>query len=275
MSRNVRVSRAMPSSSKPISRSDDSHAGAPSSAFCPSSSPAGAPRRPRHHSRQLVVADRLGQVLVHARLQAALALALERVRGDRDDRHAQARRLLALPDKLRAAQPVHLRDLQIHQHQVKALPVQRGSAPRPLPASVTRCPAHSSISVSTSWLTALSSTSSTRSGGGPLTGGTGVRRRGPAATGSVSEQTKTYCRARLALDADLAAHHRHQARRDGQPQPRAAVHAAVEASPLGERLEDRLPAFRRDADAVSVTSKRRVVSEEEESICATGLLTDG
>ena len=55
--------------------------------------------------------------------------------------------------------------------------------------------------------------------------------------------------ARLALDPEAASHQRHQPRRDGQSQARAAVPARGRAVGLGEGLEDHGLLLGRNADA--------------------------
>ena len=46
-----------------------------------------ASQPPRHLGRKRFRADRLGQIIVHSGVDAALAVALERMGGDADDRH--------------------------------------------------------------------------------------------------------------------------------------------------------------------------------------------
>ena len=65
---------------------------------------------------QLLRVDRLRQVVPRARLEAALAVALHRLRGHRDDRQVLAAGELA--DLAHGLQAVHLRHHDVHQHDV-------------------------------------------------------------------------------------------------------------------------------------------------------------
>ena len=62
--------------------------------------------------------ERLGEVIIHARLETALAVALHGVRGHGNDWNAQAGLRLARADKTRRFEAVHAGHLRIHQHRV-------------------------------------------------------------------------------------------------------------------------------------------------------------
>ena len=66
---------------------------------------------------QFVHRDGLYQVLVHSRVQAYLAFAVQRTSGERDDRNAYSRRL-AVAYGARCCIPVELRHLTVHQDHV-------------------------------------------------------------------------------------------------------------------------------------------------------------
>ena len=114
---------------------------------------------------QGVRVDRLGDVVVHAGVEAALALLHRGVRRHRDDRELREPRIRA--DLRRRLVAVHLGHLQVHQHDV----VRRRRRPRPgasdgLSAVVgdrrRRAPTPSSSSTAICWLISLSSTSRIR-----------------------------------------------------------------------------------------------------------------
>jgi hypothetical protein len=63
---------------------------------------------------------------VHGCIEAALAVALHRVRGHRDDRDVFSRASLPLANHRRRLEAVHLGHLDIHQHEVEVLPLQGG-----------------------------------------------------------------------------------------------------------------------------------------------------
>ena len=69
--------------------------------------------------------QRLGDVIVHAGRQAPLPVPLHRVRRHRHDRNVAPRRPLQTPDGRRRLEPVHLRHLHVHQHQVERRPADR------------------------------------------------------------------------------------------------------------------------------------------------------
>ena len=64
--------------------------------------------------------DRLGDVVVHAGLEAPLAVAGHRVRGHRDDRDAPAAAGLGGADRRRRLEAAHRRHLHVHEHDVEA-----------------------------------------------------------------------------------------------------------------------------------------------------------
>jgi hypothetical protein len=72
------------------------------------------------HRLELVGRHRLGDVVVHAGLEALLAVALHGARGHRDDRDAAGAARLALADLARRLVAVHPRHLAVHQHGVVA-----------------------------------------------------------------------------------------------------------------------------------------------------------
>src|SRR5947209_5385795 len=75
------------------------------------------PARPEADElHQLVGFDRLGQVVGRARLDALLAIFLERLGGDGDDRQRLVRRVL--PDGAHGLVAVHLRHHHVHQDHV-------------------------------------------------------------------------------------------------------------------------------------------------------------
>ena len=70
---------------------------------------------------------------------------------------------------------------------------------------------------------------------------------------------------RLALEPDASAHHRDEAARDAQAEPRAAVAARRRSVGLRERLEHRLPPIGRDPDAG--VADRQVVADRPRPLC--------
>ena len=72
---------------------------------------------PIDHAGQVLHADRLADVLIHARLQAPLPVPGHRVGGHRDDGDPLPRRL-ALADHLGRLKAIHHRHLQVHKHQI-------------------------------------------------------------------------------------------------------------------------------------------------------------
>ncbi len=70
---------------------------------------------------ELLRADRLGNVFIHAGEQAELAVALEGVGGHGNDRHVPAVQPLASADGQGGLQAVHFRHLHVHQHEVELL----------------------------------------------------------------------------------------------------------------------------------------------------------
>ena len=82
----------------------------------PPAPPVARPQAPQLRStRSIAGVDGLGEVVVHARLQAALALALERGGGHRDDRDPTPDRL-ALADLPGRVEPVETGHPAVHQH---------------------------------------------------------------------------------------------------------------------------------------------------------------
>ena len=72
----------------------------------------------RQDAAQAIDLDRLGQIAVHARRFAALAVAAHGIRGQRNDRHVS--RGFQFADFARCGHAVHDRHLQIHEHDVKS-----------------------------------------------------------------------------------------------------------------------------------------------------------
>jgi hypothetical protein len=70
-------------------------------------------------SVELLGADGLGEVAVHAGGEAALAIALHGVGRHGDDGHMFARLPLALSQQPRGGEAVQLRHLHVHQHEVE------------------------------------------------------------------------------------------------------------------------------------------------------------
>ncbi len=70
------------------------------------------------HPGQGRAVDRLGQVIVHARLQAAFAVARHGARRHGDDGYVATPVQLAVAELARGGQPVQARHLHIHQDQV-------------------------------------------------------------------------------------------------------------------------------------------------------------
>ena len=99
----------------------------------------------RQHESELLFqhadSNGFGHVLVHAGLQAPLAIALHGVCGHGDDRHVLAGFRLSLPNGLRGVESIHLRHLHIHQHHVeRARSPAPATASSPLPTTVTAWP---------------------------------------------------------------------------------------------------------------------------------------
>src|SRR5690349_8620997 len=60
-------------------------------------------------------ADWLGQIVVHAGLNAAFAVALERMGGDADDRYMASAAGFCVPDRRRRLEAAHFRHRHVHQ----------------------------------------------------------------------------------------------------------------------------------------------------------------
>ena len=75
---------------------------------------------------ELLGPERLGDVAVHARRQAAFPVALQGVGGHGDDRGMGAGARLAGPDRGGRLEPVHLRHLHVHQHGIERRAVVQG-----------------------------------------------------------------------------------------------------------------------------------------------------
>jgi len=69
--------------------------------------------------------DRLGQIVVCPGGEAALAIAFQRMRGDRDDRQVTAGAAFAFADCRDRFTAAHLGHLHVHQHQVEGRAVER------------------------------------------------------------------------------------------------------------------------------------------------------
>jgi hypothetical protein len=67
---------------------------------------------------QAIGAQRLAHIVVHAGREVPLAVAAQRVRGQRHDREADAAGPLAGAKGGRGLEPVHVRHLDVHQHDV-------------------------------------------------------------------------------------------------------------------------------------------------------------
>ena len=82
-------------------------------------------------ANELRGADGLGQVIVHAGLEAALAVLLHRVCGQRDDRQVSSRGLLAASQGFDHLESVQFGHLDVEEHQVEGAVVQgfEGLAP--------------------------------------------------------------------------------------------------------------------------------------------------
>ena len=68
---------------------------------------------------QVSSVERLGEVVVHARLQAPLAVLIPRARGQGDDGQVASRRSLALPDCPDDLEAVQLRHVNVEEQQVE------------------------------------------------------------------------------------------------------------------------------------------------------------
>ena len=129
---------------------------------------AAAASEPLDGRDQLVDVDWLRQIAVHAGFQAALAIALHGVSGQRDERQrAGAASASPLADRLRRLEPAHLRHLQVHQHDVeRRVPADStaSTATRPFSTASTLWPRFLSSVVTSLRFTGLSSATSTCSG---------------------------------------------------------------------------------------------------------------
>ncbi len=85
--------------------------------------------------------DRLGDIAVHARLQAALPIALDGVGSHRDDRDVPACPPLSLADAGRRLEAIHLGHLHVHQDQVEGLLLPGGEGLLAIAGDVHRVPA--------------------------------------------------------------------------------------------------------------------------------------
>ncbi len=63
--------------------------------------------------------DRFGQIVVSAGVKAALAVAFERMGGDRDDRQVSAGPAFPFADRHNRIAAAHLRHLHVHQHKIE------------------------------------------------------------------------------------------------------------------------------------------------------------
>jgi hypothetical protein len=69
--------------------------------------------------------ERFGEVLVHARPQAPLAILLPRPRDQRDNRQVASGRSLTLPDRPDHLEAVQLRHVDLQEQQVEGLALQQ------------------------------------------------------------------------------------------------------------------------------------------------------
>ena len=87
-------------------------------------------RQPAHQGfAQTVAGDRFGQVIVHPGGQRRAAVVAQGVGGERHDRHPLAAAgAFELADFLGRLDPVHLRHLDVHQHQIEGPVLERGDS---------------------------------------------------------------------------------------------------------------------------------------------------
>jgi hypothetical protein len=70
-------------------------------------------------------ADGLHEIVVHPSFEARPPVLLERIRGERDDRHVRSAGHFAGANRARRGDAVHLRHVQVHQNQVVRLASDR------------------------------------------------------------------------------------------------------------------------------------------------------
>ena len=124
--------------------------------------PGAAGREPALEDRiEVLAAQRLAEVVVHARGEAALTVAGEGVRGHRHDRDVATLGLRGADLRGRLV-PVEVRHLAVHEDRVMALGVEPPDGFDPSDARSTAIPRRSSSVSITIWLTGLSSATRTR-----------------------------------------------------------------------------------------------------------------
>ena len=194
----------------------------------------------------------LGQVLVHARRQAALAIALHGVSGKRDDGNMFASLLFFFADRGRSRKTVHFRHLNVHENEVEGLIVDLsqslmavGRNYRFVPHGFEHMGDHllvDCIGLSHEDAQGKSGIRRTRASSDDL----GMLLRAAATS---HRKIKSAAFSRDALHPQVAAHHLHQAARNRQSQPSSAERARNTVVGLRKSLEDHLALVGGNSDA--------------------------
>ncbi|MCY1349030.1 hypothetical protein D9M69_352000 [compost metagenome] len=194
--------------------------------------------------------DRLGQVVVHARRQAGVALLGARVGGHRHDRQRGEARLLAQPTG--GAQAIEHRHLHIHQHQRVATvggAVQHGQGLGAIGGDL-HLQAEAAQQAAGHFLAQLAVLHQQHALAGKAPRRFGGRRRALRRHHAERQaQPELAALAKPAVHPDAAAHRLGQALADRQAEPGAAVLAGDRAVGLLEGLEQPALLFGTEADA--------------------------
>jgi hypothetical protein len=111
---------------------------------------------------QLSRSNRLGDVVIHPRGQAALAVALHGMGGHSDNRQALACVSFSDPDGGGRLESVHFRHLYVHQHHIKVFFIEGGQGFAPVSRYRDMVSLFLQNAAGYFWLTALSSARRTR-----------------------------------------------------------------------------------------------------------------
>ena len=203
--------------------------------------------------------DRLDQIAVHSRAQAALAVPGHGMGGQRDDRHASPAAPLRLANCAGGIDSVHPGHLHVHQDQIEASVLQCLKGSGPAVDRRDRVPVSRQHDLGESAVHGIvfhqqhgqlwrvrALLGAAHLGWRALTGGRLSRAiRQPEA----HREMKGTSLPRRALEPDPAPHPLHQTGRDGEPQARAAIVPRCRGIDLPERREDDRLLLHRNPDS--------------------------
>ena len=203
--------------------------------------------------------NRLDQIAVHSRVQAALAVPGHGMRGQRDDWQASPAAPFGLANRAGGVDPVHAGHLHIHQNQIEATVLQCLQGSRPTVDRRDRVPVSRQHDLGKSAVHGIvfhqqhgqlwrvgAWQGAARDGWRAMMHGRLSRAiRQPEA----HREMKGTSLSRRALEPDAAPHHLHQTGRDGESQPRAAIVPRCGGVDLPERREDGRLLLHRNPDS--------------------------